>query len=98
MDYYKGPLESLVQYEPPIEINQKSELAQFGGYNRGVSTMEAKPSIEDILNAVLPPREWDDDEKHYIQFVSHNKASRDEVSSLQKQLDERLLRRQSKYL
>jgi hypothetical protein len=25
MDYYKGPLDSLVSYEPPIEINQDSE-------------------------------------------------------------------------
>jgi len=24
MDYYKGPLDSLVSYEPPIEINQDS--------------------------------------------------------------------------
>jgi len=25
MDYYKGPLDSLVSYEPPIEINQEAE-------------------------------------------------------------------------
>jgi len=28
--------------------------------------MESKPSIEDVLNAILPPREWDDSGKHYI--------------------------------
>jgi len=44
--------------------------------------MESKPSIEDVLNSILPPREWDDSGKHYIQFVSHNKASRDDVSNL----------------
>jgi len=25
MDYYKGPLDSLVSYEPPIEIKEDSE-------------------------------------------------------------------------
>jgi dynein light intermediate chain len=59
----------------------------MGGYNRGIANMESRPSIEDILNAILPPREWDDSGKHYIQFVSHNKASRDDVSNLQKKLD-----------
>jgi hypothetical protein len=47
--------------------------------------MEAKPSSEDILNAILPPREWVENGihqfincvdkfnigKHYIQYVSH---------------------------
>jgi dynein light intermediate chain len=87
MDYYKGPLDSLVSYEPPIEINQDNDIGQMGGYNRGIANMESRPSIEDILNAILPPREWDDSGKHYIQFVSHNKASRDDVSNLQKKLD-----------
>jgi hypothetical protein len=96
MDYYKGPLDSLVSYEPPIEIAQDQEGGQGGGFNRGMENMESKPSIEDILNSILPPREWDDSGKHYIQFVSHNRANRDDVSNLQKKLDENLLRRQSK--
>lgn len=42
--------------------------------------MESKPSSEDILNAILPPREWVENGtifsintlgKHYIQYVSH---------------------------
>lgn len=45
--------------------------------------MESKPSTEDILNAILPPREWVENGKynlsinyyilgkHYIQYVSH---------------------------
>ena len=96
MDYYKGPLDSLVSYEPPIEINQDQEGGQIGGFNRGMENMESRPSIEDVLNSILPPREWDDSGKHYIQFVSHNNANRDDVSNLQKKLDENLLRRQSK--
>jgi hypothetical protein len=33
--------------------------------------MDAKPSSEDILNAILPPREWVENGKHFIQYVSH---------------------------
>jgi dynein light intermediate chain len=33
--------------------------------------MDTKPSSEDILNAILPPREWVETGKHYIQYVSH---------------------------
>ncbi len=44
--------------------------------------LESKPSTEDILNAILPPREWDHESKHYIQYVSHTPASREDVANL----------------
>ena len=94
------PRESLVQYEPPIEINQHSDTAKLGTLQKKVGqapTIETKPNTEDILNAILPPREWDNDGKHYIQYVSHNPASREDVANLQKLLDERLLARQARY-
>eukprot|EP00331_Platyophrya_macrostoma_P028424 CAMPEP_0176440380 /NCGR_PEP_ID=MMETSP0127-20121128/20535_1 /TAXON_ID=938130 /ORGANISM="Platyophrya macrostoma, Strain WH" /LENGTH=189 /DNA_ID=CAMNT_0017824891 /DNA_START=163 /DNA_END=732 /DNA_ORIENTATION=+ len=50
--------------------------------------------MEDILNWILPPREWDSDDKHYMQFVS--KIPEESVANLQKQLDERLLARQAR--
>lgn len=53
-----------------------------------VPLFESKPTTEDVLNAILPPREWTYEGKHYIQYVSHNLASRDDVSELQKRLDE----------
>ena len=51
--------------------------------------MESKPDMESILNSILPPREWDSEGKHFIQYVSHNNASREDVANLQKLLDER---------
>lgn len=44
--------------------------------------LENKPSTDDILNAILPPREWEYEGKHYIQYVSHAPASRDDVANL----------------
>ncbi len=60
--------------------------------------METKPSSEDILNAILPPREWVENGiklsyvdftigKHYIQYVSHQPASRVDVARLREMLD-----------
>lgn len=103
MSVPQGPRESLIQYEEPIEINQtadgnKSQPGTGGVRKKGTNLppLETKPSTDDILNAILPPREWDQDGKHYIQYVSHNSASREDVANLQKLLDERLLARQAR--
>ncbi|KAM3132994.1 hypothetical protein pb186bvf_014850 [Paramecium bursaria] len=92
------PRQSLVQYEPPIEMNQNSDMSRLMGGKKKASLppLESKPSTEDILNAILPPREWDQDGKHFIQYVSHASASREDVANLQKTLDERLLARQAR--
>ena len=95
------PRESLVQYEPAIEMNQNADLNKVGPNGKkkpivNLPALESKPSTEDILNAILPPREWDADGKHYVQYVSHNPASREDVANLQKLLDERLLARQAR--
>ena len=49
--------------------------------------MESKPKQEDILNAILPPREWVENGKHYIQYVSHASATRVDVAKLREMLD-----------
>jgi dynein light intermediate chain len=49
------------------------------------------------MNAILPPREWLADDKHFIQYVSHEQATRVDVSRLRETLDARLLQRQARY-
>jgi dynein light intermediate chain len=58
--------------------------------------MESKPSTEDILNAILPPREWVETGKHYIQYVSHQEATRVDVARLRELLDQKLMERQAR--
>merc|ERR1712060_178827 len=58
--------------------------------------MENKPKQEDILNAILPPREWVEQGKHYIQYVSHQPASRVDVARLREMLDQKLMERQAR--
>ena len=55
---------------------------------------EIKPDLQNLLNIIIPPREWVIENKTYIQYVSHSSASREDVINLQKLLDERLLVRQ----
>jgi dynein light intermediate chain len=50
-------------YEKPLPIATRKKTQ--------LPPMESKPSTEDILNAILPPREWVENGKHYIQYVSH---------------------------
>ena len=58
--------------------------------------MESKPSTEDILNAILPPKEWVENGKHYISYVSHQEATRVDVARLREQLDQKLMERQAR--
>jgi len=58
-----------------------------------LAPMENKPKQEDILNAILPPREWVEQGKHWIQYVSHQPASRIDVARLREMLDQKLMER-----
>jgi|JI6StandDraft_1071083.scaffolds.fasta_scaffold05761_10 dynein light intermediate chain len=54
-------------------------------------------SEQEILNAIIPPREYNADGVDYVQSVSYNSASREDVANLQKLLDQRLGVRQARY-
>jgi dynein light intermediate chain len=61
--------------------------------------MEAKPQLtqtEDILNQILPPREWLADSQQWVQHVSSSPATRLDVIALQEQLDSKLKERQAR--
>ena len=52
--------------------------------------VEQKPGItqtEDILNSILPPREWTEDGQLWVQYVSSTPATRLDVINLQVKLD-----------
>lgn len=95
-----GFRDSLVQYEAPNEISDPIELQKIRSYQnkkkKNLPPIESKPDYQSILNAILPPREWEHDGKHYVQYVSHNEASREDVTALQTNLDQKLLSRQAR--
>ena len=98
------PLHSLVKYDTPSLLTTKSKAAKKGaaaakGGKKQLPPVEAKPAVtqtEDILNSILPPREWTEDGQLWVQYVSSTPATRLDVINLQEQLDQRLLQRQAR--
>jgi hypothetical protein len=100
---------SLIKYDHPVELIE-SERQQENSSNDKSSKWdeekkkrllksnflvgENKPDLQNLLNIIIPPREWVIENKTYIQYVSHSNASREDVINLQKLLDERLMVRQ----
>jgi len=104
------PRDSLVKYDPPLELGPappeamarrgqavkpmslKAQLAK----KTSLPPVESKPNTDDVLHALLPPREWIEDSKHYTQYVSNAPATRLDVIQLQEALDQRLMERQAR--
>merc|ERR1712224_4042 len=72
----------------------------MGGKSKGalppVNDSKAPTQTEDILNSILPPREWTEDGQLWIQYVSSTPATRLDVVNLQEQLDLKLQQRQAR--
>uniref|UniRef100_A0A8C8EB21 Axonemal dynein light intermediate polypeptide 1 n=1 Tax=Otus sunia TaxID=257818 RepID=A0A8C8EB21_9STRI len=51
---------------------------------------------QELLNAILPPREWEEENQRWVQEVSSAPSTRLDVVHLQEQLDLRLLQRQAR--
>ncbi|EKX38174.1 hypothetical protein GUITHDRAFT_77405 [Guillardia theta CCMP2712] len=57
---------------------------------------DASSKTEDILNSILPPREWTEDGQLWVQYVSSTPATRLDVINLQEDLDRKLQQRQAR--
>ncbi|CAD8103125.1 unnamed protein product [Paramecium sonneborni] len=89
----KIPPESLIQYSNQQEaslqqIRKKQSLP--------VPALESKPTIDELLNSLIRPRDWEIDGRRLMQTVSVVPPSRDDITNLQKLLDERLVSRQAR--
>merc|ERR1719468_1172940 len=51
---------------------------------------------DEILNSILPPREWTEGNQLWVQHVSSTPATRLDVINLQEELDKRLQQRQAR--
>lgn len=73
----------------PLQQQQKPTV--FTG-----SYSQSQSQTEDILNSILPPKEWTEDGQLWVQYVSSTPATRLDVVNLQEQLDLRLQQRQAR--
>merc|ERR1719231_785958 len=89
------PVNSLVRYDNPILFaSSKGKKADVKG---GAPKAPAAVSqTEDILNSILPPREWTEDGQMWVQYVSSTPATRLDVVNLQEELDRKLQQRQAR--
>jgi len=89
------PHNSLVRYDNPILVSTSKEPRK----GKGGAAAEAKQNLtptEDILNSILPPREWTEDGQLWVQYVSSTPATRSDVTALQEHLDQKLQQRQAR--
>merc|ERR1719324_1630599 len=92
------PLHSLVKYDNPVLVNSaKDKKSKKGGLPPVVGADTKAPTqTEDILNSILPPREWTEDGQLWVQYVSSTPATRLDVINLQEHLDQKLQQRQAR--
>merc|ERR1712188_283203 len=93
------PLNSLVKYDNPVLVNSVRDKKSKGKGKAAlppVNDSKAPTQTEDILNSILPPREWTEDGQLWIQYVSSTPATRLDVINLQEQLDLKLQQRQAR--
>ena len=61
--------QTLLQYDPKIEVNEDDPSYQ-PPQKRQLPAIESNPSVAETLNAMFPPREFEENGKKYIQYVS----------------------------
>ena len=99
---------SLVRYNNPVLLSrnvEKKSNKNRGGGAPGTRRFHGKQKLppvqteeqkcEEILNQILPPREWMDGGQMWIQQVSSTPATRQDIINLQEELDRRLQQRQA---
>lgn len=93
------PPESLLKHDSPLFAGFGPSEANKGDNTKIAPKAHGDPSasqLDDMLNSMLPPREWIQESGTWIQYVSKEPATRLDVITLQEQLDKRLLERQAR--
>jgi len=87
---------SLVKYNTPLLVSTTKDSK--GRKKKQLAPVSDKKTTqtEDILNSILPPREWTEEGQLWVQYVSSTPATRLDVISLQEQLDQKLQQRQAR--
>jgi dynein light intermediate chain len=91
--YTESP--TLLQYQPKKEVAEE-DLPFLSLKKRQLPAIESNPSIAEALNAIFPPKVWDENGKRYIQYVSQEPATREKARDLFKALDEKIKERQAR--
>uniref|UniRef100_A0A7S2CCB2 Uncharacterized protein n=1 Tax=Florenciella parvula TaxID=236787 RepID=A0A7S2CCB2_9STRA len=87
------PPDALVKYDPALFVGFDPATNDV----KATRKADATPSqLDDMVNSMLPPREWTQESGTWMQYVSKDSATRLDVINLQEMLDKRLLERQAR--
>ncbi|KYN13023.1 PREDICTED: axonemal dynein light intermediate polypeptide 1 [Trachymyrmex cornetzi] len=96
-------MDTLVKYDTPVSITTHPEKVRKEPAKIGITACkiqtapaDARRETIEILNRILPPKEWEEDDQIWTQRVSSTPATRLDVINLQEQLDMRLQQRQAR--
>ncbi|XP_066060751.1 axonemal dynein light intermediate polypeptide 1 isoform X1 [Chamaea fasciata] len=97
-----APPESLLRYSQPVLVSRRGDRAsagrqpQKGPPPRTPASIPSSQQPQELLNLILPPREWEEARKLWVQEVSTAPSTRRDVVLLQEQLDRQLQQRQAR--
>ena len=86
---------TLLQYQPKKEFTEE-DLPFLNVKRHQLPAIESNPSIPEALNAIFPPKIWEEEGVRYIQYVSQEPATREKARDLFKALDEKIKERQAR--
>ncbi len=89
------PPDSLVRYDPAIFVCFDPAFTE-GAVVPRKGADPAASQLDDMVNSMLPPREWTQESGTWMQYVSKEPATRLDVITLQEMLDKRLVERQAR--
>lgn len=96
--------ETILKWSEPIEISADQKIPEFLDWSNPLARkknplppLEKLPPIEDILNSIFPPRQFEYNSKKYIQLVSYEEPERKVVKyDLTAELTKKLKDRQAR--
>lgn len=84
---------SLIKYAKPVIVSTMGKRGKDKAEGKDIATTD----VEDILNSILPPREYTKDKQQlYIESVLSTPATETDVIMLSQDLDKRLLTKQAR--
>lgn len=89
-----SPPESLVKYDAPLFVG--IEPSQESSILPGKSGNENSTKLDDMINAMIPAREWVENTGVWMQYVSKEPANRNDIITLQEKLDNKLKERKAR--
>ncbi|XP_017758601.1 PREDICTED: 33 kDa inner dynein arm light chain, axonemal [Eufriesea mexicana] len=99
-------MDTLVKYDNPVLVTIRSEkVPKEQGPKIGatvckvettIPTLDTRHETSEILNRILPPKQWEENGQIWTQQVSSTPATRLDIINLQEHLDMRLQQRQAR--